>query len=108
MLEFARFDRLVLVQGRVRDPEFDACGVHSPRQYNLVGVLCLVSRVRNVDVATHMLGSVYWVLCLVSQVRNANVATDMLGSWIGVQGSLQVVVEKIVERSKGNVELLNS
>ena len=43
MLEFARFDRLVLVQRRVRDPEFDACRFCSPGRYNWVGVPCLVS-----------------------------------------------------------------
>ena len=75
ILEYVEFDRPVLVQGSVRDPEFDVCGVHSTRRYNLVGVPCLVS-----------------------QVRNADMATDVLGSWIRVQGSLQVVVKKQVER----------
>ena len=43
-----------------------------------------------------------------SRVRSADVATDVLDSWIRVQGSLQVVVEKKVERCKGSMELSDS
>ena len=64
ILEFVRFDHPALIQGRAQDPEFDVHGVYSPRRYNRVGVPCLVSRVRNVDMTTDVLGSVYWVLCI--------------------------------------------
>ena len=64
-LEFVGFDRPVLVRRGARGPEFDACGVRLPRRYSRVGVPCfrvLVSRVRDVDVATDVLGSgfVFW------------------------------------------------
>jgi len=80
---YMRFDRPVLVQGRVQDPEFDACGAHSPQRYNRVGVPCLVSRVRNADVATDVLGPVYWVLCL---VRESGVRTWQPTCWVRGSG----------------------
>jgi len=49
----------MLIRGRVQDPEFDAYKVHSPQRYYRVGVLCLVSQVRDAEVAIDVLGSVY-------------------------------------------------
>ena len=84
---FVRFDRPVLVRGGFRGPGFDVCEVHSPRRCSHVRVPCWV-RVR-------VLVSVCACMCvyLFSRVR------------AGFVCSLQVVVEKKVERCKGSLEL---
>ena len=106
---FMGFDRPVLVRGGFRGPGFDVCEVRSPRRCSHVGVPCWV-RVR-------VLVSVCACVCvyLFSRVRAGFVCFGFTSPECGCGNryakcarfvySLQVVVEKKVERCKGSVEL---
>ena len=89
---FVRFDRPALVRGGFRGPGFDGCEVRSPRRCSRVGVPCWM-RVRVLVFVCFGFASPE---CGRGN-RRANCARFVY--------SLQVDVEKKVERCKGSVEL---
>ena len=86
---FVRFDSPALVRGGFRGPGFDVSGVRSPRRCSRVGVPC-------------------WVCVCVLVFVCFGFASPQCGRGnrrARFVYSLQVVVEKKVERCRGSVEL---
>ena len=111
---FVRFDRPALVRGGFRGPGFDGCEVRSPRRCSRVGVPCWM-RVRVLVFVCFGFASPE---CGRGNRRARFVCFGFASLECGcgnrrakcarIVCSLQVIVEKKVERCKGSVELSNS
>ena len=100
---FMRFDRPALVRGGFQGPGFDVCGVRWPPRCSRVGVPCWVCVCTCFCVHVRVL--VFVCFGFASQeCGRGNRRTKCAR----IVCSLQVVVEKKVERCKGSVELSNS